>query len=452
MKKMYRFFAFLLLGVLIAGFCTYLPGYSSAIGIVFLGLMLGILCAKLVAAQGDSGFLLSIFLTGFLLRIFLSVGLYVYCLPFGYFDGKLGFQGFFIEDGWGYYHNGLLLNNFWQSGFFPNTDTFHLYYSHSRTASAYDYLNGLIVTWLGKSPLVLFFLNSLLGALSIILIYLICLRLIGKGPARYAAIFYCFWPSIVLWSTQNLKEPICSFLIYLGLLGLLTLSKKFSPWYILWFILCTFGLLKIRPPLAATMGMIFFVFFISLILGKRNKVIFITGGLILGLGIFWFLRHYPALPFVKGLIFKEGRFDVSYLLNSLNYTRTSRAFGGSAIMPGLEYKSLFHLLAFMPVGLILVFFAPFPWQLGSAMQLMAFPETLIWYVLFPFSMLGVVHSFRNNRHQTTIIVAYILMTALILGLGEGNIGTLFRHRSIIMGLCLIFAGIGMKLRKKEVGE
>ena len=442
-------FLFLLLAIVVGLFTAYFPEYSFSLDILFLGLIIGFWCIHLNAPE-DAKFLLMVFLAGYLLRILLAIILHLYSLPFGYGESRFGFEGFFIGDSWGYYNNGRLFSSFWEQGYFPDMETFRVRYSLSRTVSAYDYFNGSVIWFTGeRTPLMFFFLNSTFGAFSILLIYFIAVRLAGNKFARYASVFYCFWPSILLWSTQNLKEPICSFLVYIVILGMITLLRKFSVWYLLVIVLASYILTMFRSLMGAVAAALFLIFYLILLAESRNKILYVLIGVILTIMAYWVISRHAMFTWTKELMFKNGGIDISYFLERLSIDRSLRAFGGSAILPNLEYTSLAKLLFFAPVGIAIVFLLPFPWQIGSAMQIISIPEMLVWYALIPCTLYGCIHCFRKDRGQAAIVTLYILIMACMLGLAEGNVGTLFRHRSVIFGLCLIFTATGFQLQKER---
>lgn len=69
---------------------------------------------------------------------------------------------------------------------------------------------------MGIHPLHGVFLNAWIGAASGLLVYSTARRIGGTGAGRVAALFVAFWPSLLLWSTQLLKEQITAFFVLLA--------------------------------------------------------------------------------------------------------------------------------------------------------------------------------------------------------------------------------------------
>lgn len=444
-------FALSLTAILSAIFGLYFPGGAFAFSVIFLGLIIGLVFIHVVSPD-DAKFLMTVFLLGFSFRILLALGLYFYALPIEYVGSRFSFEGFFIGDGWGYYTNGWLLNDLWERGFSPDLETFRLNYTASSTVNIYDYFNAHVIRLTAKNPLIFFFINCFLGAFSTIVIYLIAFRIAGKRAARNASLFFCFWPSLLLWSTQNLKEPLCDFLVFLIILNMITLMDRFRISHAISMLVSSYVLILVRKEMLFVIAMFFLCFYLILVASRSNKISSIFTGIVIGVcGFFIFYKFYES-EWIKGFFFNKESFDLSLFLEKINISRSGRAYGGSAIFKGLEYASLGKLLLFMPAGFIVVFFMPFPWQIGSTIKLIALPEMLAWYILFPFTFAGILISLRRERSKTYVILAYIFIMAALLGLIEGNVGTLFRHRSSLFALCLIFTGTGVyfKTRAKNI--
>ncbi len=71
-------------------------------------------------------------------------------------------------------------------------------------------------------------------------------------------------------------------------------------------------------------------------------------------------------------------------LNQMQVTRMDQAMWGKSAY-GTEYdvSTPGGALQALPVGLVYLLFAPFPWAISSVRQLLVLPETLVWYALMP---------------------------------------------------------------------
>ena len=132
------------------------------------------------------------------------------------------------------------------------------------------------------------------------------------------------------------------------------------------------------------------------------------------------------------------------IFETIDYAHNVRTIeANTAYFPDIDISTPLRTLLFLPFGTLFVAFAPFPWEISSSFQLIAFPEMLVWYILLPFVFKGILSSLNYTWKKCSMIILFILLAVIFFALCEGNAGTLFRHRSVITSLCLIFAAAGL---------
>lgn len=99
-------------------------------------------------------------------------------------------------------------------------------------------------------------------------------------------------------------------------------------------------------------------------------------------------------------------------------------------------------VAYLPRGVAFLVGAPFPWELTRDPFLLA-PEMLLWYVVVLFALIGLWIVARARDVRTVYVVLVGLGLAGILSLTEGNVGTLVRHRSMLIPFAVILAAVGV---------
>jgi len=99
-------------------------------------------------------------------------------------------------------------------------------------------------------------------------------------------------------------------------------------------------------------------------------------------------------------------------------------------------------LAFLPIGLFYFVFAPFPWMLGSIRQIVAMPEMLYWYTLMPAMVRGGRILLRKRGRESLFLLLLLISLSVGYAIGQGNIGTMFRHRAQVLPIFLILAAVG----------
>ena len=406
--------------------------FFSPILIVCLGLCIGLIIVSVCIGQkNDRDFMSTLFVSAFLLRVFVSLAIYALNI---FLKG----QGL-IGDGWCYSENGYLVLSLWQSGVRSINEIYQkmLMISASGTLSSYDFWNAIVYYFTGKSPLSMLFINCFAGSIIIFPVYYITKRLCTAKVAGYAAILTAFWPSLFLWSTQNLKDTICTLLICM-LTGLaLSLKYKFRMLSLFLFIVVSFLLFQLRSIFLFTFYAALLLFLMhSFILRKLTiNLIFL---IIVAFSIFLLREIIVTHRDVISKLQEKLTFGLNLIFSMRNY----KAYGTTAFLSGIDFRTFLGFIIFFPLALAVSWLAPFPWQLESMLQAMALPETVLYYVLLVAMLSGFKFIMKSKVREGGLLVVYLFINFILFALSEGNIGTLFRHRSMLLPLIFILGSIG----------
>jgi hypothetical protein len=71
------------------------------------------------------------------------------------------------------------------------------------------------------------------------------------------------------------------------------------------------------------------------------------------------------------------------------------------------------------------------------------PEQLLWYLLIVLALFGAAEAVRRDRVLGSLLIAYVLPTAAIVALTTGNVGTLIRHRTLIVPYLVWISALGV---------
>src|SRR6185436_18248693 len=108
-------------------------------------------------------------------------------------------------------------------------------------------LVGGLYWMIGRNMLAVQFLNAVLGAATAPIIFLCAQQVYGNAKvSRFSAIAVAFYPSLVLWSSQGLKDAPIVFLLALCILATLRLGQKLSVKYLSILVVSLFCLLSLR--------------------------------------------------------------------------------------------------------------------------------------------------------------------------------------------------------------
>jgi hypothetical protein len=379
------------------------------------------------ADEGQRSFLLKVFVGGLLMRM--AVGALI---------NAFELQDFFGGDAFTYDQLGNALLQGWRTGVQAQE------VRDWAVAGGWGmlYLVGAIYAAVGQNMLAVQFFNAVLGAATAPVIFL-CARNIFQNVrvAKLATLFVAFYPSLVLWSSQGLKDGPIVFLLALAMLATLRLGERLSAKYVAALVLSMFAILSLR----------FYVFYMlaaavigAFVIGMRpltstslarQLVIILT----LGVGLTWMgvlrtatsqAEHFGNLQAVQ-----TSRADLA---------RANTGFGQD-----VDVSTASGALSAVPLGLAYLLFAPFPWQLASLRQSITLPEMSVWWLSFPLLVLGVWFTLSYRMRQALPILMFTTMLTLAYSIFQGNVGTAYRQRSQILVFYFIFVAVGAVLVKER---
>lgn len=113
---------------------------------------------------------------------------------------------------------------------------------------------------------------------------------------------------------------------------------------------------------------------------------------------------------------------------------------GRQISPESHQESSLALrtLAYLPRGLSHALLAPAPWWLSREIDALTIPDMLIWYVILGAGAATSVRE-RAKWRLWLPLALFAVGLLLLLALVEGNVGTLYRHRAMVIPAVAILA-------------
>lgn len=395
-----------------------------------------LLCAALATLFGllsyrqeaHGSFLLKLFISALLIRMLLATVIFVF-----------NKQEFFGGDAITYDFFGNALLRGWEG------DRYYLSvadrYIGVGQGSGWGmiYLVAGVYGLIGRNMLAVQFINGVLGAAAAVIIFLCAYHVFNNlKVARLAAIAVAFYPSLVLWSSQGLKDGPIVFFLALSILATLRLGEKLSVKYLVALIGSLFVLLAFR----------FYIFYMisvaiagAFVIGMqslnarnfiRQFIVIIAAGLALTyLGVTRYanvqLEQYASLERIQ-----RSRLDLA--------TSAQSGFGREVDVSTSE-----GALSTIPLGLLYLLFAPFPWQLGSLRQSITLPEMIVWWASFPMFILGLWFSLKYRLRQISPILIFTAMLSVAYSIFQGNVGTAYRQRAQLLVFYFIFVAVGYVL-------
>jgi 4-amino-4-deoxy-L-arabinose transferase-like glycosyltransferase len=286
-------------------------------------------------------------------------------------------------------------------------------------------------------------LNAVLGAATAPIIFLCAEHVFNnRKVARVAGLAVAFYPSLVLWSSQGLKDGPTVFFLALSILATLRLGHKLTLRYLAILLVSLVGVLAFR----------FYIFYMM--------VAAIIGAYVIGMKAF--TAQSMARQFIVVLViglsftyfgvtrYATAQFEQFGNLEQLNRSRQDLATSAkSGFGRDVDVSTTSGALSTIPTGLVYLLFAPFPWQLGSLRQSLTLPEMVVWWAAFPLLILGAWFSIRYRLRQMAPILIFTSMLTLAYSVFQGNVGTAYRQRGQILVFYFIFVAVGSVLVKEK---
>ena len=380
-------------------------------------------------------YLLKLFLFALLIRIFIGTAIFV-------FNG----QDFFGGDAWTYDYYGLRQMLAW--GGDRSAQASVDWFTGTGLASAWGmlYIVAGIYSIIGRNMLAVQLFNAVLGAATAPIIFLCAEHVFNnRRVARVAGFAVAFYPSLVLWSSQGLKDGPTVFFLALSILATLKLGQKLSIRYLAILLVALLGVLAFR----------FYVFYMMLAA--------IVGTFVIGMRAFTVqsMARQFVIVLVIGLSFTyfgvtryaTAQFETYGNLEQLNRSRQNLSSSAqSGFGQDVDVSTTSGALTTIPSGLVYLLFAPFPWQLGSLRQSLTLPEMVVWWAAFPLLILGAWFSLKYRLRQMAPILIFTSMLTLAYSVFQGNVGTAYRQRAQILVFYFIFVAVGSVLVKEKRDE
>jgi hypothetical protein len=308
------------------------------------------------------------------------------------------------------------------------------------------YFVGAIYWIVGRNLFAVQLVNAVFGAATAVVIYLCAKQVFQNNRvARIAGIAVAFYPSLVLWSAQGLKDGPIVFCLALAILATLKLGEKLSLKYIIVLIAVLLSLVAMR----------FYVFYMICVA--------IGGAFVIGMQQVTatsFARQFVAivllgvgLTYVGATRSATANFDRYGNLQTLQRSRADQARSAeTGFARDVDVSSTSGALSTIPMGVLYLLFAPFPWQITSLRQSITLPEMLIWWASFPLLVLGLWFALKYRLRMMSPILIFTVMLTLAYSIFQGNVGTAYRQRAQLLVFYFIFVAVGFVLIKEKREE
>ena len=302
-----------------------------------------------------------------------------------------------------------------------------------------------------------------LAVITVLLVYFLTIEIGGsKKQASFVGLIVNFYPSYIFYGSLLLKDPLIIPLAIASVLLIVKLIKNFSWRNFLIFYLVTAVLTNFRFYIGYASLLVFiFCWMLFSNLGLKKRFLYA----LIMIPLLGFLPQFSGNGYF-GMSFMESYFSPQQIANYREQVYISKIVPASpsstsglditsAIAPVITSgsDSTFAATADFsnPVSFIISYsetfiytlLGPFPWQIKNKSQAFALFETIPWYFLFFFIVIGIIKSIK--KYRITLPLVFFSITVLaVLGLFTPNFGIITRIRIPALLVLFCFAPFGFE--------
>ncbi len=303
----------------------------------------------------------------------------------------------------------------------------------------YSKIIGVIYFVFGRVPLLVQFVNVLLGVFIVYYVYLIIIELEAtKRSAQIGSVITALFPTLCVFSAITLRETFISFF---AIVSVFYFFKWLNSGRVSKLVLTVTFLLLSSALFGAmiVIGVAYAIFFIFYkVKTKRWKLVSkqsILGIFIITLVIIIYGSFLTdKLPADLRLVFSP---------DYMSYRVTNAARGGSAYLVGFTPNSILEIIIQSPVRMVYFLLAPFPWMISSPGQILGLLDAFLYLVLVFYSIKGLKYLKKYNNPAFWAVTLMLLIIIGTFAWGVSNFGTAVRHRQKIVGLIIAVSSLGI---------
>ncbi len=291
-------------------------------------------------------------------------------------------------------------------------------------------------------------LNCFFGALTVVFAYRIARTLFSEWVALRVGWWTCFFPSMIIWSSQTVKEPVVILLETIALYCCVRL--KVSGFSVRHLLFCALAIVLVIPFRFYAAYLAGGAVALSLLLPQFGKSKTSMGSL---LGVAALV--VPMVIMSGVLVQHEAEFEKFDLKQIESFRGNIAKDTGSGVDNPYDMRTSSGFGLSVVVGGAHLLLAPFPWELGGGSLRMALtlPELLVWWWLFFVGVLpGLWFVLRKRLNDIQPMLFFLFGLGLLYSMMFGNIGLIYRQRAQLLPWLLIFAAVGIERRMARKRE
>lgn len=287
----------------------------------------------------------------------------------------------------------------------------------------------------GRNQLAVQCLSCVAGAATVPAIYYCALRIYNNYKvAKTTAIIVALCPSLIIWSSQILKDGFIIFLLVMTMLSALELHRRVTFVHVLSLTSALFGVLSLR----------FYVFYVgaaavvgSFLFATKRSAKVLVAQLLLLVAV--------AVAFSVLGLWQKAQSDLTNFANleRIQISRSGLAqTADSGFGEDIDVSTTSGALSAIPLGFTYLMLAPFPWEVSNLRQAITLPEVLLWWASLPLLFIGIWYTIRYRLSEAIVVLTFTLMLTIAYSVYLSNVGVAYRQRAQIQVFLFIFVSVG----------
>ncbi len=294
------------------------------------------------------------------------------------------------------------------------------------------YYVAAIYSVFGRSLLATQLVNCALGAYTSVLVYQITMMVYPQvRVARMASTLVAVAPSMLMWTAQGLKEAPITFCLATCTYSALKLCRKLELRDVILLLTALFCLFTLRHY-------VFYITFVAVAGALLFSTLKVTPLRALQGFILCFLLCFIFVYLGAGKI-AQSNLDLNRIQAGRKW---SAGVSGSGYGGDVDITDAPSALAYLPLGIIYVLFAPFPWMIQKLSQAITLPEMVVWWAAAPLLARGYWFAIRKRLLEMLPLCAFTFGLTIIYAFLQTNVGTAHRQRTQLFIYFAIFISIG----------
>jgi len=306
-----------------------------------------------------------------------------------------------------------------------------------------------VQTLLGPAPYGMRLLNALFFVAGALVLFRFARSAYGRLPAFAALAFVLFLPSFFVWSISLLKEPLYFFATAVFLAAAAHALRASAPGERVAAGAAAFAALYVMDAVrhhTLAIGIVGAAAGVALwLIARRPRRYVPLAGVAVVAAVVAVAAVGPVQERVLSGLEEAAKIHAGHVftlghgyrtLDEYFYVRAQNAASSTLTLSADE-------AARFVVRSIAAFVAtPLPWEAVSIRELAYVPEQLVWYALVALLPIGVAAGLRRDAAATAMLVGYLVPTALVLALTNGNVGTIVRLRGMVEIIVVWMSALG----------